>query len=131
MILSLQEFQQKLDDVAPLLQTASEKGKLLGMLEPHGSRGKNEVQSRLEELSSKWDELQTKLSEKIAESEEKSEAVTALNNEVETVSRRLDELAASTEDLTAATYDTAKVLEHRENYVVRLLIERRFHVTSR
>ena len=118
MISPPQEFQQKLDDVAPLLQTASEKGKLLTMMEPHGSRGKNEVQSRLEELSGKWDELQTKLSQKIAESEEKSEAVTALNNEVETVSRRLDELAASTEDLTAATYDTARVLEHRENYEV-------------
>ena len=131
MISSPQEFQQKLDDVAPLLQTASEKGKLLTMMEPHGSRGKIEVQSRLEELSGKWDELQTKLSQKIAESEEKSEAVTALNNEVETVSRRLDELAASTEDLTAATYDTAKVLEHRENYEVRLVIERPFHITSR
>lgn len=130
MILSPQEFQQKLDDVAPLLQTASEKGKLLSMIEPQGSRGKNEVQSRLEELSGKWDELQTKLSEKIAESEEKSEAVTALNNEVETVSRRLDELAASTEDLTAATYDNAKVLEHRENYEVRLVLERLFHMTS-
>ena len=123
--MSSQEFQQKLDDVAPLLQTASEKGKLLAMMELHGARGKNEVQSKLDELSGKWDELQTKLSEKIAESEEKCEAVTALNNEVETVSRRLDELAASTEDLTAATYDTANVLEHRENYEVRLLIEHR------
>ena len=129
--MSSQEFQQKLDEVAPLLQTASEKGKLLAMMEPHTARGKNEVQSRLDELSGKWDELQTKLSEKIAESEEKCEAVTALNNEVETVSRRLDELAASTEDLTAAAYDTANVLEHRESYEVRLLIKRRFHMTSR
>ena len=88
-------------------------------MEPHGERGKNEVQNKIDELSSKWDELQTKLSVKIAESEEKCEAVTALNNEVETVSRRLDVLAASTEDLTAATYDTANVLEHRENYEVR------------
>ena len=117
--MSSQEFQQKLDDVAPLLQTASEKGKLLTMMEPYGARAKNEVQSKLDELNGKWDELQTKVSKKVAESEEKCEAVTALNNEVETVSRRLDELAASTEDLTAATYDTANVLEHRENYEVR------------
>ena len=129
--MSSQEFQQKLEDVAPLLQTANEKGKLLGRMEPHTARGTNDVKSRLDELSSKWDELQTKLSEKIAESEEKCEAVTALNNEVETVSRRLDELAASTEDLTAATYDAANVLEHRENYEVRLVIERCFHMTSR
>lgn len=88
------------------------------MMEPHGARGKDEIQSKLNELSGKWEELQTRLHDKIAESE-KCEAVTALNNEVETVSRRLDELAASTEDLTAATYDTANVLEHRESYEVR------------
>ena len=108
---------QKLEDVAPLLQIASEKGKLLTMMEPRGARGKDEIQSKLDELSGKWEELHTKLHDKIAQSE-KCEAVTALNNEVETVSRRLDELAASTEDLTAATYDTANVLEHRESYEV-------------
>ncbi|KAL9958264.1 hypothetical protein ACROYT_G035259 [Oculina patagonica] len=110
-----EELQQILDDVAPILQTASEKGKLLTMMEPHGARGKDEIQAKLSELSDKWEELQTKLHDKIAKSE-KCEAVTALNNEVETVSRRLDELAASTEDLTAATYDTANVIEHREGY---------------
>ena len=118
LLVASQECRQQLDDVAPLLQTASEKGKLLTMMESHGPQGKDEVQSKVDELSEKWEALQTRLHDKLAESE-KCQAVTALNDEVETVAKRLDELAASTEDLTAASYDTARVLEHRENYEVR------------
>ena len=112
-------MQQKLDDVAPLLQTAREKGKLLTMMESHGELGAK-VQTKLDELSDKREGLQKKLHDRLADAETKREAVATLNNEVMTVAKRLDELAASTEDLTAVTYDTTKVLEQRDNYEVQV-----------
>ena len=114
-----QELQQKLDDVAPLLQNAREKGKLLTMMESPGEQG-IKVQSKLDELSGKWDELQGKLHDIVADSERKNEAVAAFNSEVRTVAMRLKELAASTDDLTAITYDSTKVLEQRDNYEVQV-----------
>ena len=114
-----QELQQKLDDVAPLLQKAREKGKLLTMMESPGEQG-IKVQSKLDELSEKWDELQGKLQDRVADSERKNEAVAAFNSEVRTVAMRLKELAASTDDLTAITYDSTKVLEQRDNYEVQV-----------
>ena len=112
-----QELQQKLYDVAPLLQNAREKGKLLTMMESSGEQG-TKVQSKLDELSEKWDELQGKLNDRVADSERKNEAVAAFNSEVRTVAKRLNELAASTDDLTAISYDSTKVLEQRDNYEV-------------
>ena len=112
-------MQQKLDDVAPLLQNAREKGKLLTMMESPGEQG-IKVQSKLDELSEKWDELQGKLHDRVADSERKNEAVAAFNSEVRTVAKRLKELAASTDDLTAITYDSTKVLEQRDNYEVQV-----------
>lgn len=114
----VQECWQQLDDVAPLLQTAREKAKVLTMMEPYGSQGRDEVQFKVDELAEIWEALQTKLQYKIAETEQ-CQAVNALNDEMETVARRLDELAASTEDLTASSYDCTRVLEQRENYEVR------------
>lgn len=114
----VQECLQQLDDVAPLLQTAREKAKVLTMMEPYGSQGRDEVQFKVDELAEIWETLQTKLQYKIAETEQ-CQAVNALNDEMETVARRLDELAASTEDLTASSYDCTRVLEQRENYEVR------------
>ena len=112
-------MQQKLDDVAPLLQNAREKGKLLTMMESPGEQG-IKVQSKLDELSEKWNELQEKLHDRVADSERKNEAVAAFNSEVRTVAMRLKELAASTDDLTAITYDSTKVLEQRDNYEVQV-----------
>ena len=106
-----------MNDVAPLLQTAREKGKLLTMMESSAAQTTT-METKLDELSDKWEELQTKLNERQEEEGKKREAVAALNNEVKTVWKRLDELATSTEDLTAVTYDTAKVLEQRDNYQV-------------
>lgn len=114
----VQECRQQLDDVAPLLQTAREKAKVLTMMEPYGSQGRDEVQFKVDELAEIWEALQTKLQYKIAETEQ-CQAVNALNDEMETVARRLDELAASTEDLTTSSYDCTRVLEQRENYEVR------------
>ena len=114
----VQECRQQLDDVAPLLQTAREKAKVLTMMEPYGSQGRDEVQFKVDELAEMWEALQTKLQYKIAETEQ-CQAVNALNDEMETVARRLDELAASTEDLTASSYDCTRVLEQRDNYEVR------------
>lgn len=114
----VQEYRQQLDDVAPLLQTAREKAKVLTMMEPYGSQGRDDVQFKVDELAEIWEALQTKLQYKIAETEQ-CQAVNALNDEMETVARRLDELAASTEDLTASSYDCTRVLEQRENYEVR------------
>lgn len=112
-----QELQQKLNDVAPLLQTAREKGKLLTMMESHAAQTTT-METKLDDLSNKWEELQRKLNDRQEDAEKEREAVAALNKEVKTVWKRLDELAASTEDLTAITYDTAKVLEQRDNYQV-------------
>ena len=112
-----QELQQQLNDVTPLLQTAREKEKLLTMMESHAAQTTT-METNVDDLSSKWEELQRKLNDKQEEAEKKREAVAALNKEVETVWKRLDELAASTEDLTAVAYDTAKVLEQRDNYQV-------------
>ena len=112
-----QELQQQLNDVTPLLQTAREKEKLLTMMESHDAQTTT-METNVDDLSSRWEELQRKLNDKQEEAEKKREAVAALNKEVETVWKRLDELAASTEDLTAVAYDTAKVLEQRDNYQV-------------
>lgn len=111
-----QELQGKLNVVAPLLQTAREKGKLLTMMESHAAQAP--MLKKHEELSVKWEELQQKLYDSQHEEERKREAMAALNSEVQTVWKKLDELAASTEDLTAVTYDNTKVLEQRENYQV-------------
>lgn len=69
-----------------------------------------------------------KFSEKIVELEEKFEVVIVLNNEVEIVFRWLDELVVFIEDLIVVIYDNVKVLEYRENYEVRLVLECFFYM---
>ena len=87
------------------------------MMESHAAQTTTK-ETQLDDLNNKWEQLQRKLNDRQEDAEKEREAVAALNKEVKTVWKRLDELAASTEDLTAITYDTAKVLEQRDNYQV-------------